>query len=61
MREIIFTEPVFKSMIWGGDRLRTEFNYTIPSDHTGECWAISAHPHGDCMIRAIEMLTTGKY
>lgn len=51
MREIIFTEPVFKSMIWGGDRLRTEFNYTIPSDHTGECWAISAHPHGDCMIK----------
>ncbi len=51
MKEILFVEPIFKSMIWGGDRLRTEFDYTIPSDHTGECWAISAHPNGDCTIK----------
>ena len=51
MREIIFLEPVFKSMIWGGDRLQKEFGYAIPDDHTGECWAISAHPKGDCGIR----------
>ena len=51
MKEILFMEPIFKSMIWGGDRLRTEFDYTIPSDHTGECWAISAHPNGDCTIK----------
>ena len=52
MREILFLEPVFKSMIWGGDRLYKEFGYTIPNDHTGECWAISAHPNGDCRIRS---------
>ncbi|NLO10428.1 MAG: class I mannose-6-phosphate isomerase [Clostridiales bacterium] len=52
MKEILFLEPVFKSMIWGGDRLRTEYNYKIPSDHTGECWAISAHPNGDCTIKS---------
>ncbi len=51
MREIIFLEPVFKSMIWGGDKLATDFGYTIPSDHTGECWAISAHKNGDCTIK----------
>lgn len=51
MREILFMEPVFKSMIWGGDRLRTEFGYAIPSEATGECWAISAHPNGDCIIK----------
>ncbi|HKL98313.1 MAG TPA: type I phosphomannose isomerase catalytic subunit [Mobilitalea sp.] len=51
MKEILFMEPVFKSMIWGGNRLHTEFGYTIPDDHTGECWAISAHPNGDCVVK----------
>lgn len=50
MREILFMEPVFKSMIWGGERLKTQFGYTIPDDHTGECWAISAHKNGDCRV-----------
>ncbi len=51
MKEIIFLEPVFKSMIWGGNKLATDFGYQIPSDHTGECWAISAHKNGDCQIK----------
>jgi len=50
MRDILFLEPVFKEMIWGGSRLKTEFDYHIPSDSTGECWGISAHPNGDCLI-----------
>ena len=50
MSEVLLLEPVFKSMIWGGDRLKSEFGYNIPGEHTGECWAISAHPNGDCMI-----------
>ena len=50
-REILFVEPVFKQMIWGGDKLAKEWGYEIPSDHTGECWAVSAHPNGDCTIR----------
>lgn len=51
MKEILFMEPVFKSMIWGGDRLRTEFGYNVTDDLTGECWAISAHKNGDCAIK----------
>lgn len=51
MSELLFMEPVFKEAIWGGERLHTEYGYTIPSDHTGECWAISAHPNGDCTIK----------
>lgn len=39
-------------MIWGGDRLRNEYGYHIPSDHTGECWAVSAHPNGDCSVES---------
>ena len=50
MRKIIFLEPVFKSMIWGGSRLASEYGYTIPDKHTGECWAISANQSGDCCI-----------
>ena len=46
----IFLKPVFKEMIWGGNRLGTDFGYEIPGDDTGECWAISAHPNGDCEI-----------
>ena len=37
-------------MIWGGNRLATEFGYDIPGDDTGECWGISAHPNGDCTV-----------
>ena len=51
MKEIIFLEPVFKEMIWGGTRLRDDFSYEIPGNHTGECWAVSAHPNGDCTVK----------
>lgn len=50
MNDILFLKPVFKERIWGGKRLQTEFGYEIPSDHTGECWAISAHPNGASVI-----------
>lgn len=50
MKNIIFLAPVFKEMIWGGNRLKSDFGYNIPSDKTGECWAISAHPNGDCRV-----------
>lgn len=50
MREIIFLEPVFKEMIWGGNKLKTDFGYEIPSDKTGECWAIAAHKNGDSRV-----------
>lgn len=50
-REILFLEPVFKQMIWGGDRLGTDWPYQIPGNNTGECWAVSAHPNGDCQVR----------
>ena len=51
---LMFLQPVFKEMIWGGSRLATEFGYDIPGDDTGECWGISAHPNGDCTVRSGE-------
>jgi len=52
--QILYIEPVMKQMVWGGSRLRDEFGYQIPGDDTGECWAVSAHPNGDCLIRGGE-------
>ncbi len=50
-KTILFLNPVFKQMIWGGDRLGKDWPYEIPGNDTGECWAVSAHPNGDCVIR----------
>ena len=50
-KQPILLEPVFQEKIWGGDRLRTAFGYPIPSGRTGECWAISGHPGGDCRVK----------
>lgn len=50
-QQVLFLKPELKENIWGGSRLKTDYGYEIPSDHTGECWGISAHPNGDDMIR----------
>ncbi|PGV53462.1 mannose-6-phosphate isomerase, class I [Bacillus sp. AFS037270] len=46
----LFLKPVLKERIWGGTALQKEFGYAIPSENTGECWAISAHPNGPSVI-----------
>lgn len=43
-------EPIFKQVIWGGNRLGSKWGYKIPGDNTGECWAVSAHPKGDSVV-----------
>ncbi|MCA1057614.1 mannose-6-phosphate isomerase, class I [Rossellomorea aquimaris] len=48
--EPLFLQPQFKERIWGGNALETAFGYGIPSQYTGECWAISAHPNGPSTI-----------
>lgn len=50
MSSIIKLKPVFKERIWGGTKLKDYFGYEIPSENTGECWAISALSGGDCEI-----------
>ncbi|WP_025025618.1 mannose-6-phosphate isomerase, class I [Caldalkalibacillus mannanilyticus] len=53
-REPIFLEPVFKERIWGGTALADGFGYSIPSQRTGECWAISGHRNGASIVRSGE-------
>lgn len=48
---ILSLEPVLKENVWGGRRLVTEFPYRAEGEHIGECWAISAHPHGDGVVK----------
>lgn len=51
MAEPLFLQPVFQERIWGGTRLKEQFQYDIPSDRTGECWAISGHPNGQSVVK----------
>lgn len=50
MSELIKLTPIFHGKVWGGRQLETVFGYEIPEGPIGECWAISAHPNGDCQI-----------
>ncbi|WP_010631461.1 mannose-6-phosphate isomerase, class I [Sporolactobacillus vineae] len=47
----LFLKPALHEKIWGGTKLRDQFGYDIPSEHTGECWGISAHPNGPAVIK----------
>ncbi len=51
MTEPLFLQPVFQELIWGGTRLKEQFQYDIPSDRTGECWAISGPPNGQSVVK----------
>lgn len=50
MADILFLQPTFKERIWGGQKLN-QFGYDLPYKKTGECWAISAHPNGQSIIK----------
>ncbi len=47
---ILLMEPYFQPTIWGGRKLADEWGYDIPDGPVGECWAISAHPHGESHV-----------
>jgi mannose-6-phosphate isomerase class I len=51
MSDILFLDSVFKEKIWGGNKLKEYFNYDIPSNNTGEYWAVSAHSNGDSIVK----------
>ena len=38
--------------------LRQSLGYDIPSEHTGEYWAISAHPNGVSYVKTESMLVS---
>lgn len=50
MNQPLFLKGVMQEKIWGGSKLRKVFGYDIPSNHTGELWAISAHKNGPAVV-----------
>lgn len=42
--------PVFKDYLWGGTRLRTQFNKRTDMATLAESWELAARPDGDCRI-----------
>jgi mannose-6-phosphate isomerase len=50
MAQPLFLQSVMQEKIWGGNRLHRVFGYEIPSQTTGEYWAISAHPNGVSVV-----------
>lgn len=51
MSEPLFLKSQMHDKIWGGTKLREVFGYDIPTETTGEYWAISAHPNGVSVIK----------
>ncbi|MDD3266072.1 MAG: class I mannose-6-phosphate isomerase [Burkholderiales bacterium] len=49
--ELLFLESIFKERIWGGNRLKSDYGYNIPSNKTGESWSVSAHKNGATYIK----------
>ena len=47
---VLFFDPVLTHNIWGGTKLRDVWKYTVDGDDIGECWGVSAHPHGDVTV-----------
>ncbi|HNX13795.1 MAG TPA: mannose-6-phosphate isomerase, class I [Oscillospiraceae bacterium] len=44
--DIILLKPALKDIIWGGNRLVTEFGYDKNLTRIAEAWVVSAHPAG---------------
>ena len=44
--DIILLKPALKDIIWGGNRLVTEFKYDQNYTRIAEAWVVSAHPAG---------------
>lgn len=47
----IFFKPVYKNVIWGGNKIAKIFKRDIAGDDIGESWEISAHPNGVSVIQ----------
>jgi mannose-6-phosphate isomerase len=44
-------EPVFHYRIWGGEKLKTDFNKNYDQESIGESWEISAVPGSETLVK----------
>ena len=48
--DILFLEPSYQDYMWGGSRLKEEFNKNTPYEITAESWEVSTNGHGKSKI-----------
>lgn len=46
MDRILKLEPAYKDYVWGGERLKKEYNKNSPYEKTAESWELSCHKNG---------------
>lgn len=51
MKEPLFLKPIFKDYIWGGKRLKEDFNKETPYDITAESWEVSTNDNGKSIVK----------
>lgn len=48
--ELILLRPVGKDYLWGGNRLRVEYDKDLPCEPLAETWECSTHPDGSSVV-----------
>ncbi len=51
MLEPLMLQPVFKDYLWGGEKLRTDFNKKTDLNPIAESWELCCHKDGDNIIQ----------
>ena len=47
--------PAFKDYLWGGNKLKSDWNKATPFDITAESWELSAHHNGQSIVQNGEL------
>ena len=50
MKRIFKLEPAYKDYLWGGEKLKKEYNKKSPYEITAESWELSCHKNGETRI-----------
>lgn len=51
-------EPVFKEIVWGGNRLKSDYSYESDLNNIAEAWVLTARSEGDNVIKNGEFAGT---
>lgn len=55
MKQILKLSPVFKNYIWGGTKLKKEFNKNTVLETVAESWELACHSNGTNLINNISL------
>ena len=51
----LLLKPVIKDYLWGGTRLKTEYNYETDKEKAAEAWVLSCHKDGSDIVENGEL------